>query len=139
VAALRTVLDLQFDIDISEHVLAAFGATQDTELRDEGSSNQDLKRIMREVIYRYPIHSGTVVRLLHNQTIKDIAEWLVDGIYPIATTKQKYKGHHVRVVIGVGPGRIRYFDPAQMRPRTVSIEEFERDWDNDLEVVVTKG
>ncbi len=143
VAALRTVLHLQYDVNIAEAVLEALGTDAHDPIRVYGTDTRQLRRMLREANRAF--NTGKLWRL----RIRRYGDW---AILFEATQRQKYPIARVRLPLNeyrYDPGatelhavvvyevdaagdELKVFDPATGRLHRVRWDEF-REWWTDAD------
>jgi hypothetical protein len=113
VAAIRTVLDLQYDINIDEPILEAFGSEVASPIRQDGAGTAELRRMVRLASETYNnVSKRWRLRVRRYGTRRQLQGWLRRGQYPMVSVMQPERGRlHMMVVVGLPPTLIQLFDP----------------------------
>jgi hypothetical protein len=136
VAALRTALDVQLGVKISESVLEAHGTDANEPILKFGSSATHLRRMLAGVnrthnkkkrAWRFKIKA--------NGDLRDLKRELVAGRAPVVRVYEPndVADYHMIVVLAVTDERVKVFDPADdtSTSRWMSAVEFVAWWHGD--------
>lgn len=135
VAALRTVLDVQLGVKVSESILAAHGTDARNPILEFGSSVTHLRRMLAGV-NRTHNHKKTAWRLKikRDGELKDLVREIVAGRSPMVRVFEPtdIADYHMVVVLAITDERVRIFDPGDDKsPSWLSALEFVAWWGGD--------
>jgi hypothetical protein len=139
VAALRTVLHLQYDVHIAENVLEAFGTEAHSPIRVDGTCVTKFRRMVREANRAFNTEKPWKVLIRRRAGWDLLFEATAQGRRPIARvrdTLQNFRNDpavtelHAVVVFEVdGAGdEIKIFDPSSGKLHRLRWEEFLEWW-----------
>jgi len=113
VAAIRTVLDLQYGINIDEPILEAFGSKVASPIQQDGAGTAEIRRMVRFASERYNnVTKRWRLRVRRGGTRRQLQAWLRRGQYPLVSVVQPERDRlHMMVVVGLPPTLIQLFDP----------------------------
>lgn len=113
VAAIRTVLDLQYGINIEEPILEAFGSKVASPIRKDGAGTAELRRMVRLASETYNnVSKRWRLRVRRDGTRRQLNNWIKRGQFPLVSVAQPEMDRlHMMVVVGLPPTLVQLFDP----------------------------
>lgn len=137
-AALRTVLDLQLGINVSEEALEAHGTDAETPILKHGSGTAQIRAMVRGVNRTHNTGRPWRFRVHASATVADLATELAAGRYPIVRMYEPNDAaeYHFIVVLAVTDTHVTFFDPdpiSRHGPTQLSIDAFDLWWCGDGE------
>lgn len=115
VASLRTVLDVQLGIKVSEQVLEAHGTSAEWPITKYGTSTSQLRTIVRAVnrTHNTTTRSWRLRCHVYGQ-VRDLVRELSAGRTPLVRVfenQEDIDDYHMIVVLGCEAGFVKVFDP----------------------------
>lgn len=113
VAALRTVLDLQYHLRIPEVALEALGTEADRPIKTHGTTNGQFRRMVQRASAAYVRDARLTCKVRRNATLDDLTAELTRDRYPVVTVYNAEADElHAVVVLRVTRHQVRVFDPS---------------------------
>lgn len=131
VAALRTVLDLQFNVKIAEKALEVLGTDAHFPILKNGTHNAALRKMVRGASAALNTASPWTLRVRSHGTLEDLRAVLHTGRFPMATVYVEDQAeYHAIVVLDVTDDQVLIWNPAshERKPTWQSYEEFIAWW-----------
>lgn len=128
VAALRTVLDLQFRLKVAEQALEALGTDAHEPIKTHGTTNRQLRRMVRGASQAFNTARPWTCWIREHCTMEQLDTALQRGRFPLVTVYGLIDGdetYHMIVVLGIRTGRVRVWDPDDARGEPYWIDELE--------------
>lgn len=140
VASLRTVLDVQLGVKVSEMVLEAHGDEANHPITVHGTSTTQLRAMVKGVDRTHNTSARTWRLRCHvHGSIRDLVRELVAGRLPLIRVYEDCEdlpGYHMIVLLGFENGSVKLFDPDPTQanePFWMSADEFVAWWGDDNE------
>jgi hypothetical protein len=136
VACVRTVLDLQYHVQVAEEALEILGTAAIAPIKQHGAGTAELRRMVKGASQALNPGTPWTLRSRRDATLADLERELAAGRYPIARVYDPTPAteYHMLVVLGVSEGTVRLWDPsphAATRPKTMDCSAFVAWWGGD--------
>lgn len=131
VAALRTVLDLQFGCKVQEAALELAGTAAETPIAKHGTGPGEMRRMLATASSAFNPGRPWRLRVCRNATVAYLITELAAGRKPIVSFRGPPGFWHAVVVLSIESRRVRVFDPAfecYPKGRFMRLRSFEREW-----------
>jgi hypothetical protein len=137
VAALRTVIDLQFEINIPELALEALGTDAQTPIRQHGTDATQMRRMVAGANVAFNTTGQRwKLRISRCGTIRQLRRWLDKDFFPIARVNGPWPEFrqglidelHTVVVLESDGEVVQVFDPGTNRIHRVDASSFDLWW-----------
>lgn len=112
VAAIRTMLAVQFDVRLTEKVLEAFGTEAHDPISKNGSSTTNLRWMLKGANKAFNTGKPWTLRTGRAGTIEILKELTKERPVMVRVYYPQTEEYHFLVVLAVTKYRLRVFDPA---------------------------
>ena len=138
VAAVRTVLALQFGVRIKEPALEALGQSAEFPIAKHGASTGDMRQMVKGASRAYNVGKPWTVRVVADGNLSELRSLTCRGkavICRVNCDPDGFVPYHVVVVLKLSKYRIRLFDPADPNatPKNMTYEAFVPWWTGALD------